>query len=131
MTQIIPLWLRWLLAGMLLLCGTVVAFLHLPGFGGSPHDRRWQGAPHLVDGTFHNPLPTTLLAKGHSTPAAAPTHVGRFSLARHRWDEPFERIVVASQHRAYQLLTPRIGEPVELDRTAYASTPWWRDATPN
>lgn len=69
MIQLLPLWLRWLLAGMLLLCVTVVAFLHLPGFGASPHERRWQRDPQLADGTFRNQLPTSILAEGHSSPS--------------------------------------------------------------
>lgn len=32
----------------------------------------------------------------------------------HPWDEPFERITAASSNENYRLLTPQIGEPVEL-----------------
>lgn len=53
-------------------------------------------------------------------------HAGRFSLARHAWDEPFERAVTASQGKPYQLLTPRIGEPVHLEAIMQPFTPWWR-----
>lgn len=53
-------------------------------------------------------------------------HAGRFSLARHAWDEPFERAVAASHGQPYRLLTPRIGEPVHLEETAQPFDLWWR-----
>lgn len=53
-------------------------------------------------------------------------HAGRFSLARHAWDEPFERALAASKGKNYRLLTPRIGEPVRLDDSQQAFTHWWR-----
>ena len=57
-----------------------------------------------------------------------PGHVGRFSIARHSWDEPFERIATASDGKPYWLLTPRIGEPVMLDDDGQRFSRWWRDA---
>jgi L-ascorbate metabolism protein UlaG (beta-lactamase superfamily) len=53
-------------------------------------------------------------------------HAGRFSLARHAWDEPFERALEASRGKNYRLLTPRIGEPVHLDDPRQAFTHWWK-----
>lgn len=35
--------------------------------------------------------------------------------ANHPWDEPFKHLIEASQDKPYRLLTPRIGEPVNLD----------------
>jgi len=55
-----------------------------------------------------------------------PGHVGKFAIANHRWDEPFNRIVSAAQGKNFQLLTPRIGEPVYLDGENPAYTTWWR-----
>lgn len=57
-----------------------------------------------------------------------PGHVGRFSIARHSWDEPFERIDTASAGKPYRLQTPRIGEPVMLDDDGQRFSHWWRDA---
>lgn len=55
-----------------------------------------------------------------------PAHVGRFNLARHAWDEPFKRIVAASQGQTYQLKTPLIGEVLSLnDKVDEGPTPWW------
>ena len=49
--------------------------------------------------------------------ALIPVHVGRFAIANHAWDEPFEHLAEASRDKSYRLLTPRIGEPVTLDGT--------------
>jgi L-ascorbate metabolism protein UlaG (beta-lactamase superfamily) len=53
-------------------------------------------------------------------------HAGRFSLARHTWDEPFERAVAASAGKRYRLLTPRIGEPIRLDEANQTFPHWWK-----
>lgn len=53
-------------------------------------------------------------------------HAGRFSLARHAWDEPFDRAVSVSAGRSYRLLTPRIGEPVRLAQEQ-EFTHWWTE----
>jgi L-ascorbate metabolism protein UlaG (beta-lactamase superfamily) len=60
--------------------------------------------------------------------ALLPAHVGRFSIARHPWDEPFERITAASGGKPYRLLTPVIGEPVRLADEGQQFTRWWEDA---
>lgn len=57
--------------------------------------------------------------------ALMPAHVGRFSLANHSWDDPFRRIVAASQHQSYRLLTPEIGEPVNMDDSHQVFRAWW------
>jgi L-ascorbate metabolism protein UlaG (beta-lactamase superfamily) len=55
-----------------------------------------------------------------------PIHWGTFNLAFHAWNEPIERAVAAAQAAGVELLTPRIGEPV--DPLAPADHPtWWRD----
>ena len=61
--------------------------------------------------------------------ALLPAHVGRFSIARHAWNEPFERIRMASQTRSYTLLTPMIGQALQLDDKEPAFAPWWVPAT--
>ncbi|MDL2267843.1 MBL fold metallo-hydrolase [Desulfovibrio sp. OttesenSCG-928-G15] len=53
-------------------------------------------------------------------------HVGRFCIASHPWDEPFERVVAASKDKTYTLLTPKIGEPVTLGDTKQEFGYWWK-----
>ena len=52
-------------------------------------------------------------------------HAGRFTLARHAWDEPFKRAAAASQGKRYRLLTPLIGEPVQLGEPGQQFSQWW------
>lgn len=54
-----------------------------------------------------------------------PAHVGKFSLAQHPWQEPFERITAASEARDYRLVTPIIGEPIWLDDSEQRFSAWW------
>ena len=44
-----------------------------------------------------------------------PAHGGKFALARHPWQEPYQRLLQASQGKGYKLLTPEIGEAAYLD----------------
>ena len=58
--------------------------------------------------------------------ALLPAHVGRFSLARHAWDEPFQRIRTISEGKSYRLLTPSIGEPIRFtDAEPQSFRNWW------
>ena len=57
--------------------------------------------------------------------ALLPGHSGKFSIANHSWDEPFIRITAASQDKSYRLLTPIIGEPVELENQQQVFSRWW------
>jgi DNA-binding transcriptional LysR family regulator len=59
--------------------------------------------------------------------ALLPGHVGKFSLARHSWDDPFRRITAASEGRSYRLLTPMIGSPMVLDDQQQRFCRWWED----
>lgn len=60
--------------------------------------------------------------------ALLPAHVGKFSIANHPWDEPFQRIAQASKDKAYRLLTPKIGEEVELQDQQRSFAHWWESA---
>jgi len=55
-----------------------------------------------------------------------PAHVGRFTIARHAWYEPFDRILAASRQHPSQLLTPMIGQALVLDAPTPAFAPWWQ-----
>ena len=52
-------------------------------------------------------------------------HAGRFCISAHPWDEPFIRVAEASRGKDFNLLTPRIGEPVRLGDTGQRFTRWW------
>lgn len=54
-----------------------------------------------------------------------PAHIGKFALSIHSWRDPFDRIVKASEGKAYQLCTPMIGELLAMDNSV-PERYWWR-----
>ncbi|MCH7335911.1 MBL fold metallo-hydrolase [Acinetobacter sp. NIPH 2699] len=56
-----------------------------------------------------------------------PVHHSKFSLAKHAWYEPITRIVEYSKTRKYRLVTPMIGELVELDNDRQSFKAWWEN----
>jgi L-ascorbate metabolism protein UlaG (beta-lactamase superfamily) len=82
------------------------------------YDDRW---PYL----HMTPEEAAQAAEALRAKALLPAHVGRFSIARHSWDEPFKRIAAASEGKKYRLLTPMIGEPVSLDDGNQRFSRWW------
>lgn len=61
--------------------------------------------------------------------ALLPAHAGKFSIARHSWDDPFIRLAQAMEQNPVPLLTPKIGEPVPLDVEEYRFSQWWKENT--
>ena len=57
--------------------------------------------------------------------ALLPGHAGKFAIANHPWDEPFQRITKASKNKNYKLFTPMIGEPVELENQQQLFSHYW------
>lgn len=87
------------------------------------YDKRWASI-HMF------PEETARAAEDLGAKALLPGHIGRFSISRHAWDDPFKRIDVASKGRAFRLLTPTIGQPIELDRLPQAFDRWWESLEP-
>lgn len=54
-----------------------------------------------------------------------PVHAAKFALSTHAWDEPFQRITAASESKTYTLLTPMMGEAVELAKPLPTFSRWW------
>lgn len=61
--------------------------------------------------------------------AALPSHNGKFSIAYHSWDDPYKRFVKVSQGKPYRMLTPEIGEVVDLANRQQVFTNWWEMGT--
>lgn len=57
--------------------------------------------------------------------ALLPAHVGKFALANHPWNEPYERVTVASRDKSHRLLTPVIGDPIDLADRSQQFPRWW------
>lgn len=72
------------------------------------------------------PEQTAQAAVDIRTKQAMPIHWGAFTLALHAWKEPVERITKAAAKLNMPLVTPRIGEPVDLTSDVKPTSPWWR-----
>ena len=53
-----------------------------------------------------------------------PVHWGMFELALHNWDEPVRRVMAAQNDESVPVLTPKLGEMLQLPDPA-AQTRWW------
>ena len=53
-------------------------------------------------------------------------HHAKYKLSVHTWYEPLENIYQGSQDKSWQLLTPRIGQIVDIHKPV-ADYPWWHD----
>ncbi|MFV0576544.1 MAG: MBL fold metallo-hydrolase [Vibrio sp.] len=62
------------------------------------------------------------------THAVMPIHNSKFRLAYHKWFAPLDAITELSKNQSYRLLTPMIGEKVELDNTHQVFKQWWKQA---
>lgn len=59
--------------------------------------------------------------------AMMPMHIGRFSLANHAWDEPFNKLIQTAEKQPFNLLTPQIGQPVLLNDKTQKYSQWWQE----
>lgn len=56
-----------------------------------------------------------------------PVHSSKFDLALHDWDEPLKEMSRVNQKTGLPLVTPKIGELVDLNDTNQVFTEWWKD----
>jgi len=56
-----------------------------------------------------------------------PVHSSKFALALHPWDEPLKRITALNLGGNLPILTPIIGEEVELNDSIHKFTHWWEN----
>jgi L-ascorbate metabolism protein UlaG (beta-lactamase superfamily) len=54
-----------------------------------------------------------------------PVHSSKFALANHAWDEPLKRITTLNENINLPLVTPIIGEQVNLKDSAQVFSQWW------
>lgn len=52
-------------------------------------------------------------------------HWGKFSLSNHAWDDPAKRVYKSAKEKQVRLLTPMIGEQVNIDDEEQVFSPWW------
>ncbi|QSX32119.1 MBL fold metallo-hydrolase [Shewanella avicenniae] len=86
------------------------------------YDARWANI-HMT------PEQAVQAATELNTKAFFPEHIGKFALAKHPWDEPFQRAKVASEGKPFTLVTPLIGEAILLDgMLTHSYRDWWAEA---
>ncbi len=56
-----------------------------------------------------------------------PVHHSRFALSKHAWDDPLIRVTDASKVAGMDLLTPRIGQKVDLNDSTLVTVKWWEE----
>lgn len=54
-----------------------------------------------------------------------PVHAAKFALALHPWNEPLQKITVLGKEKKLNILTPMIGEVVDLNQSEHKFTAWW------
>lgn len=56
-----------------------------------------------------------------------PVHSGKFALALHPWNEPLQKVTALGKEKNLQILTPKIGEVLDLNKTDHQFQVWWQD----
>ncbi|WP_228455265.1 MBL fold metallo-hydrolase [Chryseobacterium sp. Tr-659] len=56
-----------------------------------------------------------------------PVHAAKFALALHPWNEPLQKITAFGKAQNLDILTPMIGEVVDLNESDQPFTAWWED----
>lgn len=60
-----------------------------------------------------------------------PVHSLKFAIAMHDWDEPIKEMVRLNKTIGLPLVTPKIGEAVNLNDSTQFFTEWWKDVDEN
>lgn len=55
-----------------------------------------------------------------------PIHWGAFKIAMHTWTDPIERVSKKAKELNIKLITPKIGEPIILQRQSLPTEQWWK-----
>ena len=73
-------------------------------------------------------MPTEILqaAKDLKAKKVLPVHSSKFMLGSHSWDEPLELIIKNNETENLHIITPMIGEQVNLKDTNQTFTHWWK-----
>jgi L-ascorbate metabolism protein UlaG (beta-lactamase superfamily) len=84
------------------------------------------GAYHPAWGEIHLGPDNALIAhRMLGGGALLPVHWGTFDLGLHAWDEPIETLTKGAAAARIQLVTPRLGRAIEIERVE-GIDPWWR-----
>jgi L-ascorbate metabolism protein UlaG (beta-lactamase superfamily) len=84
------------------------------------YDKNWKYI-HMM------PEEVVQAAKDLNSKKLLAVHWGKFALGNHAWDEPAVRVHKAARENQMNLLTPMIGEQVNIDDHAQQFLPWWEN----
>lgn len=56
-----------------------------------------------------------------------PVHSSKFALALHPWNEPLQKVTGLGKEKGLSILTPMIGEIVDMKRTHHQFSNWWEE----
>ena len=73
-----------------------------------------------------NPDESLQAAKDLRAQNLLPAHIGKFCISTHPWYEPFERLSLNADKAGINLVTPQIGQPIELVKHLPKQAAWWR-----
>jgi L-ascorbate metabolism protein UlaG (beta-lactamase superfamily) len=73
----------------------------------------------------HTPDQVLKAAKDLKAKRVLPVHSGKFNLSSHPWDEPLRRLSELNEDGGVRLLTPMIGEVLELGDLDKHFNDWW------
>jgi len=127
------LWSSWMIRG----AGYSVYFSGDTGYG--PHFKEIAqrlGAPDLTlmkigayghgrQDIHMDPESAVLAHRDLGARVMLPVHWATFNLSYHGWDEPMLRTLAAARAQGVQLVTPRVGEEVDVD-VPFINRDWYR-----
>ncbi|WP_343609055.1 MBL fold metallo-hydrolase [Chryseobacterium oranimense] len=56
-----------------------------------------------------------------------PVHSSKFALALHPWNEPLQKITALGKEKGLRILTPAIGEVLDMKSTHHQFREWWEE----
>jgi len=56
-----------------------------------------------------------------------PVHNSKFKLGNHPWNDPMQRLSLETEKKGMPILTPKIGEKINLDDSNQTFDKWWED----
>ncbi|MGS2762852.1 MBL fold metallo-hydrolase [Sinomicrobium sp. M5D2P9] len=72
------------------------------------------------------PGETLKAAKDLNAKRLMPVHSSKFALGMHRWEEPLNEVSAGNKAYGFPLVTPWIGETVNLDDDSQEFREWWK-----
>jgi L-ascorbate metabolism protein UlaG (beta-lactamase superfamily) len=72
-----------------------------------------------------HPWETIQAARDLHAKALLPVHMAKFSLSTHDWNDPLNEISELANGENFRILTPMIGEKVELKNDRQTFKKWW------